>query len=852
MRRLIFTMLAGAMVVPSAAQAQLGGRDRFSKSVEPNRTFQRFMPEGKDSVAVPEYFSPAERALAQVEAGQYRRGLYTAHGLPGDVPQVAMARGRALAVLGEVESALGALAKVETADTLLERGRILMSVGRLEEAGVVLGKGLGMAPEDVRLRFEVGNLAEARGDLDAARAAYAWFVRPEKNYLELWPVQQERLVTTAAEAVAVGRGLHRHATLEGKYRNNAPLNSTILSIFVRAYDVIDKGNPEAHLAAAEYLAGHDDPEQAVAELKQALRRNQSLPGAIEQLGLIFLDVFDFDQAEVAVATLRELDPKSVRADLLEARLLLRQRRANVAEPVLRKVLERQPRNVEAMGLLAGVFALGLQEERVREVLGEVEKIDADNATAYFEVAEQLGAMRQYPRSEAMYKVAIERAPWWTEPRNALGLLYTQSGDEVAARQVLEGARELDPFNLRTTNYLRLLDRLDGMDRVKSEHFEVRFDAKKDPIIGELMLEYMESVHRDLSAIFDHTPAVTTLIEVFPTHAQFSVRTTGTPWIGTVGASTGRVIAMVAPRDSADTLGSYNWAQVLRHEYAHTVTLSATENRIPHWMTEGLAVYAEKAPLQWGWVPLLYSAVMKDELFTMDRLTWGFVRPKKPTDRTLAYAQSFWMCRYLIDTYGKESMLRLLESFKRGRNEAEAFTEVISRTPEQFHEEFVRWARAEVAKWGYDKASVAKYDELREKGEKLIEKKDFPAAVEVWEQIRALRPVDALPRQRLAGLYLTPAVNDVAKARENLAALHAVEIKDNRYAKRLSRLSAQLEDWTAAVRYAREAVWISPYDMAAHKLLLEQAEKGGDAPLAEAQRKRLAALELLERKPTDGQ
>ena len=88
----------------------------------------------------------------------------------------------------------------------------------------------------------------------------------------------------------------------------------------------------------------------------------------------------------------------------------------------------------------------------------VDRLDPDNASAYLEVAEQLGAMRQYPRAAEKYKVAIERAPWWTAAPNGLGLLYTQSGDEdKAARASLEAPAMLDPFNVATTNYLRLLD-----------------------------------------------------------------------------------------------------------------------------------------------------------------------------------------------------------------------------------------------------------------------------------------------------------------------------------------------------------------------------------------------------------
>ena len=57
------------------------------------------------------------------------------------------------------------------------------------------------------------------------------------------------------------------------------------------------------------------------------------------------------------------------------------------------------------------------------------------------------------------------------------------------------------------------------------------------------------------------------------------------------------------------------------------------------MTEGLAVVEERSPLRWDWVPMLYNAVKKKQLFTMEGLTWGFVRPKRPIDRQLAYAES---------------------------------------------------------------------------------------------------------------------------------------------------------------------------------------------------------------------
>ena len=68
------------------------------------------------------------------------------------------------------------------------------------------------------------------------------------------------------------------------------------------------------------------------------------------------------------------------------------------------------------------------------------------------------------------------------------------------------------------------------------------------------------------------------------------------------------LALVSPRKGGQNMEPFNWAQVLRHEYTHTVTLAATDNRIQHWMTEGLAVLEEHTPIRWEWVPMLYSAV----------------------------------------------------------------------------------------------------------------------------------------------------------------------------------------------------------------------------------------------------
>jgi tetratricopeptide (TPR) repeat protein len=260
------------------------------------------------------------------------------------------------------------------------------------------------------------------------------------------------------------------------------------------------------------------------------------------------------------------------------------------------------------------------------------------------------------------------------------------------------------------------------------------------------------------------------------------------------------------------------------------------------MTEGLAVYEEHSPLKWEWVPMLYSAVNNNGLFTMENLTWGFVRPRKPTDRSLAYAESYWICKYIQETDGHDAILKMLQAFKNGSTEKAAFETVLNKSLSQFQSEFFAWTKKQVESWGYDKETSEKYDKLREKGEAQIKAGQYPQALVSWQEIAKLRPVDALPHSRLAGLYLTKQINQPEKAIEELKVLHAVELKDNRYAKQIARIYRDIGKFDLAKTYAMQSVYIDPYDLDAHKLSLEIAERASDAPTSEREKQVIPVLE----------
>ncbi|HMB96439.1 MAG TPA: tetratricopeptide repeat protein, partial [Tepidisphaeraceae bacterium] len=675
----------------------------------------------------PQWANDLDKARLESFTGRYKKSLLTLLNVhDGDRVEIALIKGKSQAALGQRDEALATFS-LDDPRVQIQRAIIFGELGRSSEAIEIFKH----QPNSIAAHYWLGQMFEQIGDLDSARAAYGWFVAEPQNFLAKWQKDQEKAFDNAEEVTLIGRAIDRWATLTGSYQKLPELHDALLNMFVKTYDVIDRQYWPAHVAAAEYYLSHDNSQEAAKELEAAFAGNPNDEHAHELIGKIAVASWNFDAADDTVDAIRRIDRNSVAADLLEARNLLQQRRPIDAIIPLQRVLNKQPNHLEALGLLAATYALQLRDDQTATILKRVEKIDPDNASAYFEVADQLGAMRQYPRSIAMYKIAIQRAPWWTSARNGLGLLYTQSGDEESAKATLDAAHEMDPYNLRTTNYLRLLDELQGFAHKESAHFIVMYDAKIDPIIPEYFSDYLESVHDEVCGEYRTEPPVKTYIEVFPTHDAFSVRTTGSPWIGTVGASTGRVIALVSPRKGQGTMGPFNWSSVLRHEYTHTVTLAATDNRIPHWMTEGLAVSEEHSPLKWEWVPLLYNAVMKDELFTMENLTWGFVRPKKPTDRSLAYAESFWICQFIEKNYGHEAILKMLAEFKAGGNEQSAFEKVLGKSLSEFQTEFFAWAHHEVSTWGYDEKTNKQYDQLREQGESLIKAKDYASAVKVW-------------------------------------------------------------------------------------------------------------------------
>lgn len=466
------------------------------------------------------------------------------------------------------------------------------------------------------------------------------------------------------------------------------------------------------LAEAELLYEKDALAQAQEALDAALSKNPSSAAAWSLLGQMAVNAFDMGSAEAIAVRLDLLAGASGSplAAVVRARAMLRLNDPELAWAALAPALAKYPARRDLLEMQAAVQSVRFDEPGTEALLAEYDRRSPGSPRALFEAGKAIAEARQYARGADLLRRAVERQPFWPTPAIELGLLYIQSGEDESALATLERATELDPFNVRASNCLKLVRDLASYIRHESPHFVIRSkpgdEFAADALLAAEMLPVLEENHRKVTGPpesvvggLDHEPAQRTIIELLPNHRAFAVRIVGMTQIHTIAASTGPIIAMETPREGPGHSGPYDWERVLRHEYTHTVGLSKTGNRIPHWFTEAQAVFLEQAPRDDSTCRLLADALASDELFDFQAINIAFVRPKRPQDRSLAYAQGHWMYEYMVETFGPRAPLKLMDLYAKGVREEDAFEQVLELSREKFFGAFRAWATEQVIAWG---------------------------------------------------------------------------------------------------------------------------------------------------------
>ncbi|MFL5245430.1 MAG: tetratricopeptide repeat protein [Gemmataceae bacterium] len=627
---------------------------------------------------VPEFLPAAEPAdLAEARKrwlhGNYDEARKLYEGLAKDEKSKTAAMiglSRALQSQGHYDKAEALIADAvrdqpKEADLLARQSELHYLRGRWADAEKAANSALEVNKNQFLARWIRAQVFRDRADLDKADQEFRWFVRTYSERSE-----NDNDIKDPEELLLVGLA----GTENARFNN---LSDQFKFILEEVYGDALKYDKDFWLAECEagnlLLEKYNRPE-ALAAYDKALSINPNAAEALVGKGQSALSKLDIKDAEALAEQALKINPRLPEALRLRADLYLAVNNIPEATKKLDEARTVNPRDEETLARIAACLYLQKKSGDFDSLAAEVAKVDPKPAIFYYLLGERLEERRWYDDAERFYKKAAELRPKLSWPQNSVGLLYMRLGREAEAREILNKAFESDPFNVRVSNSLKVLRHLDKYEKLQTAHFDLRFDPKIDSVLARYMASYLENVHSDLVKQFHYEPKGLILIEVFNNHDMFSGRTIALPDLHTIGACTGKMIAMVSPAGKG-IRKPFNWGRVLRHELVHIFNLDQTHFLVPHWFTEGLAVMNEGYPRPQVWNQLLAERVPSGNLMNLDNIDLGFIRPKSPLDWNMAYCQSQIYIQFLTETYGPEKVGEMLNAFREGADTGAALAKV---------------------------------------------------------------------------------------------------------------------------------------------------------------------------------
>jgi len=205
-------------------------------------------------------------------------------------------------------------------------------------------------------------------------------------------------------------------------------------------------------------------------------------------------------------------------------------------------------------------------------------------------------------------------------------------------------------------------------RVSDENVEIVWHAG-GPEFGEQVLAYSQAALARLEETFQVSLDHRTRIVIYEDGNRMREALGGgtSQWVGGQAIGPFNVIVFAATPFTPDL------ELLLAHELTHIVIDQVSDNPFsspPSWIHEGLATINESAgALRFDYPGIVEDALEQDALLSLRGLTGSF--PASSSGAILAYAESNSLLLYVIDTYGADSIGRLLRAYRQGVTDDEA-------------------------------------------------------------------------------------------------------------------------------------------------------------------------------------
>jgi tetratricopeptide (TPR) repeat protein len=640
---------------------------------------------------------------------------------------------------------------------------------------------------------------------------------------------------------------------------------TVLEQF---YDVVTKERPdfvEAFLATASLALDKEDDLLAAATLRKAPKEAASDP-RFHYLLASALSGGDRAGAEKALAEALKINPRHIDSLLLKADHLIDGEGYPEAAQVLKQVFAINPHEPRAWAYEA-VLA-HLRNDRALEAKARQSALSRWDANPEVDslIGRKLSQKYRFAEGASYQRKALALDSDYAAAKVQLCQDLLRLGEEADGWKLADQIFAKDSYNVVAYNLVTLRDSLSRFRALSGDGFIVRMEGREAELYGERVLALLRRSKQKLCEKYGVTLSEPVIVEIFPQHKEFAVRTFGLPGAdGLLGVCFGRVITANSPASHGDHPS--NWEAVLWHEFCHVATLVKTRNKMPRWLSEGISVYEEGCEdPTWGMKlnPRFRAMILGNELIPLSRLSSAFLGAKSALHLQFAYYESSLAVDFLVRSSGLPVLQGVLDDLGAGQTINETLPRRTKTTLEQLDTNFAKFARERaqrvapgltweepdlpneagseaLAAW-LDKHPTS-FGGWRRLGAQLVAEGKWQRALEVLEKLKELYPEYVGPENP----YMLLAA--VHKQQLNRAAEHAVleelAARDGDASPaylRLIELDLAAGDWQSLAKNARRLLAVNPLVPGPHRALARAAEELGERELAVAAYRATALLD----------
>ncbi len=531
----------------------------------------------------------------------------------------------------------------------VQRLRVLQAEGRLADAKEDLARLTDVYQEDLPFLIVAHEFYEELGLAKEAEETLAKF-----NAAALKKPLKDR---TAEELVALGTGALR-------------LGAEPKKVLDEFYAAAKRKKPElldSYLAAGRLALAKYDYARASQEFRAGLKQAGQDPDLRFGLALAFLPS-DREQAVANLDRVLSYNPKHTGALVTKAEHLVNSERWE-AEGFLDRAILVNPAHPEAWALKSVIFTLRDNDPvAAAEAKEQALQILPQNPEVSHLIGRVFSRRYRFAEGAEEQREALAWDPHFLAAKIQLSSDLMRLGKDEEAWELAEAVNQEDPYNVLAYNYTQLRDQLEKYTTIETDDFIIRMAPKDAEIYADRALEILEEAHNTLCEKYGMELKEQTVVEFYAEQQDFAIRTFGAlGGAGYLGVCFGPVITMNSPGGPAS--GFSNWEATLWHEFCHVVTLTATRNRMPRWLSEGISVYEEtQRNPAWGqhMNPRYRSRILEENKVTLiSQLSSAFLNAESGEDLMFAYFQSAIVVEFLLDQYGQQSFNAILGSLAQG-------------------------------------------------------------------------------------------------------------------------------------------------------------------------------------------